>query len=87
METPAIVELRRRFKAALDAHMSAVTALSEATAAIRPATKELVDAEHKALVAMVEARDALLAAIATTARGRARNSWATSRTVNPSASR
>jgi hypothetical protein len=64
VDTTATLELRERFKAALAAHQSAITALAEATAGGQPATQELIEAEHKSLVAMVAARDALLAAIA-----------------------
>ena len=62
-ETAAIVELRRRFRAALAAHLSDITALSEVIGFSHLATKGLIEKEDKSRRAMVEARDALLAAI------------------------
>ena len=62
-ETAAIVELRRRFRAALAAHLSDITALSEVIGFSQLATKGLIEKEDKSRRAMVEARDALLAAI------------------------
>ena len=66
-ETAAILELRRLFRAALAAHLSDITALSEAVGGSQVVTKTLVEIEDKSRRAMVEARDALLAALAASA--------------------
>jgi hypothetical protein len=63
-ETSAVVELRRRFRAALAVHLSDLTALTEVIGGSQLATKGLIEIEDKSRRAMVEARDALLAAIA-----------------------
>ena len=62
-ETPSIVVLRRLFRAALAVHLSDMTALTEVIGISQLATKALIEKEDKSRRAMVEARDALLAAI------------------------
>ena len=62
-ETAAVAELRRRFRAALAVHLSDITALSEVVGVSQLATKGLIEKEDNSRRAMVEARDALLAAI------------------------